>query len=364
MIVPNLFHYGPPMILTNSKAYASISISFLNTEKQKMTELLDHQIYEETEVSAMHDAAVSHLADIAVESSMPQEQAARDIEIDGKKCQTTLPEGCNPFINTPGAEDLSLAVLAPSRLDQIPVGKYSVIGNGYNSETQQNGQIERIIEIYASEVGLAIDPNSFVNTREWIIRPENSELFSALGYEFGDEQVVNGYLMPTGVPLPETIVASAGKHGLEIQLFAEDGLISPKNYLKAFSDRKYPVSAGTEGFYRHDISDTHLEVMILGGDDLKDLLSATTTQALQGDDESIGKAAGAIDRYTEALSDIYDELGYCHEDAVLEGEKVGIARVDTERIITVLQEKAKKFGILPKPELDARPENQIRTVAG
>ncbi|MCA9331747.1 hypothetical protein KC968_02270 [Candidatus Saccharibacteria bacterium] len=282
-----------------------------------------------------------------------QSNEERRIEIAGHSYNTNLPEGIYPFSEHGDQSALSEIELSPIRLDELTDGTYTVTEDPADVSQTSTEPYTRTISIRHSEHGKAIDAKSFSRPDLLGMDPPTARYFSKLGYEFDDDTLVDGKLTPSAIPTPETIKTAAKALGVDIEIF-EEGLISPTDYLNTLANGKFPVSGATESYYRHDAAATHLKVMLLGGTEIRSVLADAASRALSAGDSAVREATGAIDKYTDALADIYNELGYCHDSAIELGLTAGISQETTLALIAVIQSRAQEQGINPPPKQEPR----------
>ncbi len=297
----------------------------------------------------------SALGYLAIDVEQSNEE--RRVEIAGHSYTTNLPEGTYPFYEHGGQGSLTEIELSPNRLDELTEGTYIVSETPADVSQTGTEPYTRTIIIRQNEHGKAIDTKSFSRPDLLGMDPSTAQYFSKLGYEF-DDTLVNGKLTPSAVPTPETIKTAAKELGVDIEIF-EEGLISPTDYLHTLANGKFPVSGASESYYRHDASDTHLKVMLLGGTEIRSVLAEAASRALSAGGSTVGEATGAIDMYTDALSDIYNELGYSHSSAIELGLTAGISQETTLELISIIQNRAQEEGILPIPKQESQVPSRL-----
>jgi hypothetical protein len=146
--------------------------------------------------------------------------------------------------------------------------------------------------------------------------------------------------------------------GVDVELLPNTGQASPRDYLKVFSEGKYPVATRDESYYEHDIQDDHLLGVVLGGDELKNALAVAATSALETEnDDVIGTVTEAIDRFTQTLRAVVatspttgEAYGENMGRATLNrhGNAAGIPSTEVEKILKAAQERAPAYSFSVK----------------
>lgn len=177
----------------------------------------------------------------------------------------------------------------------------------------------------------------------WIINDGGEPLMRELGFvvESNDDDVST----ITAAPTPDTLYRSAQEFGVDIQFFTNPDTMYIKgpDYLKAFADKKYPVSFG---HYKHDIEDDHLTGVVLGGEPLKSALSEVATAALAGGDKAVRQTTDGIDIFTNMLRDLTlpRPNPFVSEDSLIKlGNQMGIATDKIDTIIKTARDRATKL---------------------
>lgn len=279
----------------------------------------------------------------------------RKIDLKDGQFDTDLPEGINPFedegarssMMRPGLNDYIL----PSAMDDIPSGHYTI--SGHIDDPMSFGppsKIERTIDVIDGESGKTISIESLRG--DWYEEPDPGagQLLAKLGYTLNEE----GRMI--AVPTPETVKRVAHDNfGIEIELVPDEGRLSAKRYIGVFAEGKYPVSTGTEPYYKHDIEDDHLTAMALGGKQLQDALHVSAKNILQDGKSDLDKIAGAIDTYTVTLRAIVADYSLVvgepfgkekgRETLRRYGSSLGIPTETTDEIIATAQQRAKELGM-------------------
>ncbi len=270
----------------------------------------------------------------------------REIELGGKQYQTNVPEDIELY-------DPEDRIFPPkvrlSELDKLPVGEFMVAGTTtYQDREGQTHNQDLISRVIISETpqGKAIDESHLDGGTGWIMAQKSAPLMEALGFVVGDK---NGLVKEVkAVPTPLSLEAAAAKLGVDIVFFPEAVIIDGVSYLKAYEDKKYPVSFG---YYQHDIEDDHLTGVVLGGESLKAALSDYATKSLNHPEEKATQhGAQLIDTFTALLRNtaLSDLLSGGSEDGLYRvGESMEISREKVSEIITEAKSKAKLFGIVP-----------------
>jgi len=292
------------------------------------------------------------------ESVQPETEVApeRPIVIDGRECQTNLPEGVQLIKSDyKGLEGDSLI---PNDFDALSPGKYYV----------HDHTTYRSIIVRGNKFGKTISNESFWRgVIPWLssVSEDALGLMQALGFDV--ESAADGRDPSiTGVPTPETIKAAAGLLGVEIQLLPETNSISGTDYLRAFADGKYPVSTKEYHYYIHDIGDDHLPAMVLGGEPLKLALAEVAARAITEPHEpdNIDVAASAIDSFTFVLRvlvlrpqiilhrtvdgqrlDDGNSLENARRTLIEVGEELGLTAEKTQEILQNAQETGRTMGL-------------------
>lgn len=273
------------------------------------------------------------------------------VVIAGQQYETNLSFANLPVSENPAGRDLCLL---PGLLDQLGTGTYNL-----NPVQDQSDDDEfkpyipaKEINVFETDNGNVVGRESFSNT-DWFLGSGMKGIMTGLGYVIEDDRIV-------GIPTPETLRHAAARMGIDIEFF-DAGYISGPDYLQAFSDRKYPVAIGTEGFYKHDIEDDHITAMALGGDPLKESLAAVSAEALGSEDEGvISSTARDIDTFTATLRAVIsphkDLLGEAYGET--QGRRtfldiayrIGIDQETATQILATAQQNAHELGI-PVTEL-------------
>jgi hypothetical protein len=279
----------------------------------------------------------------------------RKIDLKDGQFDTDLPEDIHPFEDD-GARSSMMRpglnnYLLPSAMDNMSTGHYTISGHiddpmGFGAPSQ----VERTIDVLDGKYGKTIALESL--RADWYEEPAQGteQLLAELGYTLNEEGRM------TAAPTPETVKRVARNNfEIEIELVPDEGRLSAKRYIGVFADGKYPVSTGTEPYYKHDIEDDHLTAMALGGKQIQDALQTAAKNALEDDTNDLDKVAGAIDTYTVTLRAIvadYDlvvgepfgkEMG--RETLLKYGANLGIPPEATNDIIATAQKKAAELGM-------------------
>jgi hypothetical protein len=279
----------------------------------------------------------------------------RKIDLKDGQFDTDLPEGIHPFEDE-GARSSMMRpglnnYLLPSAMDDMSTGHYTISGHiddpmGFGAPSQ----VERTIDVIDSESGKTISLESL--RADWYEEADQGaeRLLAKLGYTLNEQGRM------TAVPTPETVKrVTRDNFGIEIELVPDEGRLSAKRYIGVFADGKYPVSTGTEPYYKHDIEDDHLTAMALGGKQLQDALQVSARTVLQDDKSDLDKIAGAIDTYTVTLRAIVadynlvvgesygKEMG--RETLLKYGANLGIPPEATNDIIATAQKKVAELGM-------------------
>lgn len=285
--------------------------------------------------------------------------------VNGREYATNLPVGLDVFEAADyGLDRLEEAPLAPSKLDTIPVGRFSVSGTEEQADeflTKKPVAVSRMIVARETDKGKVIELESFGSEAyDWRLQPDTSELMTALGYVIARNEA--GYDTIAAVPTPETVKKAAADHGVQVEFFPEHGYVPGSKYLTAFKEGKYPASSGKSVQYKHDIEDDHLTAMVLGGEPLKEALSVAATAALETNDGStIDTMSQSIDIFTATLRAVISSHSQLLGEAYGKesgrrtlkecGEACGIAPEVTAQILATAQAKAHTFN-MPVRELD------------
>lgn len=256
--------------------------------------------------------------------------------IDGVAARTNLPEDIAVFEGSSAGEQPYSRRLLPSAMDSLPVGNYAI-----GSPDATDPFFDRNIVVTQDAEGKYIEgmyQGLTANTGN------SQALLAKLGYKYE-----NAYGAAKSVPTPETVAHHAAKLGVDVRCFPDQGLIDSNDYLKTFSEGKYPISTGDAAYYAHDIQDDHITAMVLGGEQLKDALKHVAAEALsQGED--LDNFAAGIDQFTAdvrgAVAPTENDRGKDYDKHVLfVGRGLGLSDDKISEIIEAARLRGREFGM-------------------
>ena len=214
----------------------------------------------------------------------------------GDDYETNLPADVNIFDSTDSRMPLYESI-NPGKLDDLPEGNYFIKG----TNPANGNPVNKSMEIVLNNDGKYLPAgyhHQFGNlVPEYTLGAE--PLLELVGFAFTEQ----GTLVPT----PITVQRHLKDAGVEAELFADTGVITPEDYVRSFRNGKYPISTGEEAYYAHDISDDHVTGVILGGELFRGSLSKALEHVfsedgtLQISTEELGTLAEGIDRFTQTL---------------------------------------------------------------
>ncbi len=214
----------------------------------------------------------------------------------GNDYETNLPSDVNVFDSTDPRTPLYESI-NPGKLDELAEGNYFIKG----TNPANGNPVNKSMEIVFTKDGKYLPAgygHQFGNlVPEYTLGAE--PLLELVGFAFTEK----GTLVPT----PITVQRHLKDAGVEAELFADTGVITPEDYVRSFRGGKYPISTGEEAYYAHDISDDHVTGVILGGELFRDSLSKALEHVfsedgtLQISTEELGALAEGIDRFTQTL---------------------------------------------------------------
>ncbi len=281
--------------------------------------------------------------DAAVAAEVPPD--LRVIELGRKQYKTNVPEDIELY-------DTGDIIFPPrihiAELDKLTAGDFTLTGSIQYQDREGTHTQELIdkLTIYETPQGKAVSEAPLDGGTGWIMAQKSAPLMEALGFVVGDK---NGHVEEVkAVPTPLSLKAAAAKLGVDVIFFDKVVKINGTDYLKAYADKKYPVSFG---YYQHDVEDDHVTGVVLGGEPLKLALSNFATEALrQSDDKAISQGALLIDVFTALLrnSMVSDSIAQDSRKGLYRvGESMEMPREQIDGILTEAESRAKLFGIVP-----------------
>lgn len=253
----------------------------------------------------------------------------------------------------------------PAALDAIEPGTYRVSSWRKHkiSPIGHPWKYRQSIDIQGSPYGKVVDQASFGNTLPVTFSPERlgeepgsraravAPLLGKLGYVLAQNKRI------TALPTPTTFQHAASQHGVSVRIFDGSGRINDVEYLQSFAEGHYPVAAGKENYYLHDISDDHATAMLLGGAPLRDALQGAAAYALEEGKTDV--VPGAIDNYTSLLRLVVVDDGYTFDSidqrvmkapsavAALHdnGQKMQLPAEMTNGVIEAAYDNARAWGV-------------------
>lgn len=296
---------------------------------------------------------------VTTELSPPQE--LQNVMLDDLELLTNVPQNVTVFNYDRGRQEVTII---PSATDSLEEGSYTIQSEDQSIPSDIDFDatvpIYKEISLKQTEKGKMINANSISESvRSTIeILPNIAGLMGQLGFTF--ETKTNSYdgtqydsLL--ALPTPETFKENCRALGIDVELFQDDGLIPPKQYVQSYSEGKYPVATGVELYYVHDIRDDHITGVVLGGDELRDAHAEVSQSALSSNDEElIGQMAGGIDSFTNTLRSVIADGGTLGEaygtrmgrsTLYRVGKNIGLSNETVEAILLKAQERAISFGI-------------------
>ena len=215
----------------------------------------------------------------------------------GDDYETNLPADVNVFDSTDSRMPLYESI-NPGKLDDLPEGNYFIKG----TNPANGSPVDKLMELVLTNDGKYLPSggwHKFGNSIDLQYTLGAEPLLELVGFAFTEQ----GTLIPT----PITVQRHLKDAGVEAELFADTGAITPEDYVRSFRNGKYPISTGQEGYYAHDIQDDHVTGVILGGELFRDSLSKALEHVfsedgtLQISTEELGALAEGIDRFTQTL---------------------------------------------------------------
>jgi len=268
----------------------------------------------------------------------------------GDDYETNLPSDVNVFDSTDSRMPLYESI-NPGKLDELPEGEYFIKG----TNPANGNPVNKSMEIVLTNDGKYLPAgyhHQFGNlVPEYTLGAE--PLLELVGFAFTEQ----GTLVPT----PITVQRHLKDAGVEAELFADTGVITPEDYVRSFRNGKYPVSTGEEAYYAHDISDDHVTGVILGGELFRDTLSKALEHVfsedgtLQISTEELGALAEGIDRFTQTLRPVSaysavtlgepygKEMG--RRLLMRNGETIGFDSDTVSQILEASQKRALELGL-------------------
>jgi hypothetical protein len=252
--------------------------------------------------------------------------------------------------------------IQPAKLDEVPLGNYVITRRAWRLDPAKGvsePELDRQIIVSEGPRGRVFNPDAFKHRDLNKQTNEGTQvLMRALGYAVGADGKIEG------TPTPLTIKENALRLGVDIDLL-ETGAIDGRRYLRSYAAGKYPVGAGEEYWYAHDINDDHVTAMVLGGQPLKELLRTAATNVLAANAPnrenyegvtSIDDAASAMDTFTNSLGGLlYNRRGQIsegYEGMLRAGTQLGITKQQIDELIISARTKAQVFGVKLRPEAE------------
>ena len=294
------------------------------------------EIFQDSETQARLSHVAREAGDIALVgafSESSETDGSKLIEFKNKSYITNLPETDSIFVSSENVlqvEGLTSARVNLLTLEGLPDATYWITPNVVSDADPES----MVLEVGSNEYGKTINVD-FGFHSDVGVSAGWKNMYEQLGFEFKPNNAE--YIEPERMPLPTSFVENAKKLGVDVQLISE-GHISDAAYLETFRDGKYPVSAIDQYYYTHDIRNDHFTSMVLGGDELKTILSRAGSKGLEdpNDNEAKESHAVAIDYITGMLSQQATEL-------TPGADLRGIANIVREFCLT--QEEADTFAI-------------------
>ncbi len=181
--------------------------------------------------------------------------------------------------------------------------------------------------------------------------PGGQKFLERLGYIF-----VNGQVY---APSPATFKAFCGQQGVDVEIFPDKSELKAEEYLKAYSEGKYPIGA-LDSYYSHDIQDDHITALLVGGPELQRSIQDAVIFKLKHPGTVKEDLTQYMDEFTNTFRSVilpHGSLGaaYGKESGRRTikdyGEKIGISPEEIDKLIAIAQQRARDFGLEPK-ELD------------
>lgn len=210
--------------------------------------------------------------------------------------EIVLSTGEHAITTVPESVDLlgpDLRGIKPNGLDHIEPGSYDVeLLDSPNSEMATR-------KIIVKDLG---DGNRSVNESAFKLdlgvvgfSDGGKKILSNVGFGFSENEEVY-------YPSPQTLKRLAAEQGVDVEL-TQSGLISSKEFLGLYADKKYPVGTGAQFYYLHDIQDDHLPGIICGGEELANVLARVSSDALaSGNEATMNQTTVGIDFLTTLVT--------------------------------------------------------------